>query len=71
MSIKIGSLPLAADEDNPVDARVAALACMCQALAFLDSDDTIPPIIGAQLQLAVDTLRMTIDGHHTVVELGR
>ena len=43
---------------------------MVQALALLDSDATIPPIIGAQLQLAIDTLRLAVDGQQTVVELG-
>lgn len=70
MSIEAGSLSLATDDGDAVDAREAALACMRQALAHLDSDATIPPIIGAQLQLAVDTLRMMIDGHQTIIELG-
>lgn len=68
MSIEIGSLPLAANECHSVDAREAALACMLQAIAHLDSDATIPPIIGAHLQLAIDTLRMTIGEYEARVD---
>lgn len=64
MSIEIGSLPLAANECHSVDARETALACMLQAIAHLDSDATIPPIIAAHLQLAIDTLQSTMDGHN-------
>lgn len=70
MSIEVGPLPLAADEGHYSDVREAALSCMVQALSLLDSDATIPPIIGAQLQLAIDTLRLAVDGQQTVVELG-
>ena len=68
MSIEIGSLPLATNERHSVDARENALASMLQAIAHLDSDDTISPIIAAHLQLAIDTLRMTIDGHEALVD---
>ena len=69
MSIEIGPLPLAVEYGHYSDVREAALKCMSRALAYLDSDATIAPIIGAQLQLAIDTLRMTIDGDQTIVEL--
>ena len=43
---------------EPGDARSIALALMSRALGHLDSDGNIPSIIGAQLQTAIDTLRM-------------
>ena len=39
-----------------VEARMAALALMTQALEQLDSDTNIPSIIAAQLQSAIDML---------------
>jgi hypothetical protein len=45
------------------DARAAALALMSEALDVLDSDRTIPPIIGAQLQMAVDTLSASLSSN--------
>ena len=39
-----------------VDARSIALNLMSKALGHLDSDAKIPPIIGAQLQTAIDAL---------------
>ena len=38
------------------DARSKALALMSEALGHLDSDCSIPAIIGAQLQTAIDAL---------------
>jgi hypothetical protein len=38
------------------DARSAALVLMSEALAFLDSDSSIPAVIGAHLQTALDAL---------------
>ncbi len=38
------------------DARWLALALMSKALDHLDSDSSIPTIIGAQLQSAIDAL---------------
>ena len=70
MSFETGPLPLAAEEGHYSDAREAALSCMTQALAHLDSDAAIPPIIGAQLQLAIDTLRAATGGDQIIVELG-
>jgi hypothetical protein len=40
-------------EGNP---RSAALLLMSEALARLDSDQTIPAVIGAHLQSAIDAL---------------
>jgi hypothetical protein len=39
-----------------VDVRFTALALMGQALAQIDSDNTIPAIVGARLQTAIDAL---------------
>lgn len=44
------------DLTEATDGRSVALALMSRALAHLDSDGTIPPIIGAQLQTAIDAL---------------
>ena len=41
-------------EELNVDARVVALNHMQMALQHLDSDETIPAIVGAHLQLAID-----------------
>jgi truncated hemoglobin YjbI len=60
---------LAIDDGNYSEAREAALFCMSRALAYLDSDAKIPPIIGAHLQLAIDTLRMMIDGHQGLPDI--
>lgn len=38
------------------DTRWTALALMSRALGHLDSDSSIPTIIGAQLQSAIDAL---------------
>lgn len=61
MTTKIGPLPMAAGINDYPGAKKAAVACMLQALAYLDSDSTIPPIVGAHLQLAIDTLTATVD----------
>lgn len=61
MNIDVESLPFAAADDGSVEARELALAHMTKALHHLDSDATIPPIIGAHLQMAVDALRTSID----------
>lgn len=60
MSIETGPLPLAVHHNHFGHAKEAALACMLQALDHLDGDPTIPALIGAQLQLAMDTLISTI-----------
>lgn len=46
----------AATATDAADARSAALQLMSNALGHLDSDASIPPIIGAQLQMAIDAL---------------
>ena len=43
-------------EAEPAGARLAALTLMGQALAQIDSDDTIPAIVAAHLQTAIDSL---------------
>jgi hypothetical protein len=50
-----GSAQAAAATDM-TDARSMALNLMSRALGHLDSDSNIPPIIGAQLQTAIDAL---------------
>ena len=57
MNIEIGPLPFASEDGRHSDAGQAALASMTQAMTHLDSDLTIPPVIGAHLQLAIDSLR--------------
>lgn len=62
MTIDVESLPFAEADERPIDARGLALAHMTEALHHLDSDATIPPIIGAHLQMAVDALHTHIHG---------
>ena len=47
---------LPADDENRGKARLLALDCMSKALEYLDSDPGISPIVGSQLQLAIDRL---------------
>jgi hypothetical protein len=49
-----GAAPGAGEET--CDARWLALALMSTALGHLDSDSSIPTIIGARLQSAIDAL---------------
>jgi hypothetical protein len=51
-----GSQSFATGDNLVDDARTAALAHMSKALAHLDSDASIPSIIGAHLQGAIDAL---------------
>ena len=53
---KFGADGEEAASTKEVDARLLALALMSRALAVLDSDCNIPPLIGAHLQSAIDTL---------------
>ena len=48
--------PMVAQEDAGADTRNQALGCMLRALEYLDEDPEISPIIGSQLQLAIDRL---------------
>lgn len=49
------------------DARSMALFLMSEALARLDSDSNIPPVVGAQLQSAIDALWTSgAAGHHSI-----
>lgn len=45
-----------ADATEAADGRTMALDLMSRALAHLDGDGTIPPIVGARLQTAIDAL---------------
>jgi len=52
---------------NSPDTRLAALDLMSKALARLDSDGTIPAIIGAHLQSAIDALWTSASqGSHSI-----
>jgi len=57
MDVKTGrSRPISAEPRAAADARKTALDCMLSALEHLDGDASISPIIGSQLQLAIDRL---------------
>lgn len=57
MNIGPGRLgPVSEEECVNADARRIALNCMLSALDHLDSDARISPVIGSQLQLAIDRL---------------
>lgn len=57
MNVGTGRLrPTSAEECVNTDARKIALNCMLSALGHLDSDAGISPVIGSQLQLAIDRL---------------
>jgi hypothetical protein len=51
-----GTVRDGSNEAKPAGARLAALTLMGQALTQIDSDSTIPAIVGARLQAAIDTL---------------
>lgn len=51
------------------DARSAALLLMSEALSRLDSDDTIPAVIGAHLQTAIDALWISASGDQRSIQL--
>lgn len=51
------------------DARSAALRLMSNALAQLDSDASIPAVIGAHLQSAIDLLWASASGSHGSTQL--
>lgn len=60
MNVEPGCLePTVNDEGVSFDARRMALDCMMKALEFLDEDPRISPIVGSQLQLAIDRLSST------------
>jgi hypothetical protein len=48
--------PISDEECATADARRLALDCMLAALEHLDSDAEISPVVGSQLQLAIDRL---------------
>lgn len=52
--------PMPADERVAADTRMAALDFMLKALEYLDNDADISPLIGAQLQLAIDRLKSSL-----------
>jgi hypothetical protein len=61
MNIEPGRLePTVADENIGGDTRRLALDCMMMALEYLDEDPRISPIVGSQLQLAIDRLASTM-----------
>lgn len=57
MNVKPGRMwPNSAEQHVAADPRKIALGCMLSALDHLDSDEGISPVIGSQLQLAIDRL---------------
>ena len=63
MNVESGGVrPISADEPEKADARGKALECMLKALEHLDSDGDISPVIGSQLQLAIDRLASSNSG---------
>lgn len=54
---------------DAADARSMALNLMSKALGHLDSDCNIPPVIGAQLQMAIDTLWTSVSTSQSSVNL--
>ena len=57
MNVEPGRLELTVANDGVSgDARKLALDCMVKALEYLDEDPSISPIVGSQLQLAIDRL---------------
>ena len=60
--------PTAGDKRQHDDARRIALDCMLKALEHLDRDANIPPIVGSQLQLAIDRLKPTISERSRFIE---
>lgn len=71
MKLEIARLrPMPAEESHAVDMRGLALACMSKALEYLDSDPSISPVIGSQLQLAIDKLWASMPSEPRLAELG-
>ncbi len=56
MKLKLGSLRRISAAKGATDTRKLALDLMVKALELLDKDPSISPLIGSQLQLAVDRL---------------
>lgn len=57
MNLEPGRIePTMNDESVRDDARRMAFDCMVKALEYLDEDPRISPIVGSQLQLAIDRL---------------
>lgn len=51
------------------DPRTVALGLMSKALDHLDSDGTIPPVIGAHLQSAIDALWVSVSNSPASINL--
>jgi hypothetical protein len=63
MNVKPDRLsPVPADERVAVGTQKLALDYMLKALELLDNDAAISPLIGAQLQLAIDRLKSSLAG---------
>lgn len=61
MNVEPGRLELTvANERGSGDTRRLALDYMVKALEYLDEDPRISPIVGSQLQLAIDRLSSAI-----------
>lgn len=60
MNVGTGRLRPTSTGECSADARRLALNCMLSALDHLDSDAGISPVIGSQLQLAIDRLISTM-----------
>ena len=62
MNLEPGCLRPFSAEVRKTDTRRIALDCMLRALEHLDSDGDISPLIGSQLQLAIDRLVSSCPG---------
>ena len=56
MNVKPGRLRPTSAGDSAAETRKLALALMRKALELLDADPGISPLVGSQLQLAIDRL---------------
>lgn len=60
--------PIPAGASGAADMRKLALDCMLAALEHLDSDPSVSPFVGVQLQLAIDRL---VSSNATATPMGR
>ena len=56
MNVKLSRLRRISAVDGATDTRKLALDLMLRALELLDSDPRVSPLVGSQLQLAIDRL---------------
>ena len=68
MNVKPGRLrSIPGDERVAADTRTLALDYLLKALELLDNDANISPLIGTQLQLAIDRLKSSLSGDSRIV----